>query len=128
MGKGVRGRTVEGHFRADTDTGDHEADLVDDRIGQDAPHVVFEDRVNDPVEYHVKAKIDQDLSTRETAYEDIDGGFCGESRQEHRPRPGGLRIGIRQPGRKRWRPGIDQKTGQNEPAGDRIRLHGVELQ
>ena len=42
VAKGVGRGAVEAHGRADAHPADHEAHLVDDGVGQDAAHVVFE--------------------------------------------------------------------------------------
>ena len=55
------GCAVERHLGADSDSRHHEADLVHDAVGKDAPHVVFEDRVDDPVKHHEQADVDQQL-------------------------------------------------------------------
>ena len=123
VGEGVRGRTVERHFRADAGARNHESDLIHDGVGEDAPHVVLQDRVHDSVEDHVETDVDQDLSAGETAQQGVDGRLGGEGRQEYHTRPGGLRVGIGQPRRKRRRPGIDEKAGEDQPARQRIGRH-----
>ena len=82
MGEGVRRGAVERHLGADADPDHHESDLVHDRIGEDTAHVVFEDRVDDPVKHHDQPDIDQEFGPGKTAQQHIDRGLGGEGGTE----------------------------------------------
>ena len=126
VGEGMGGGAVQRHLGADADAGNHEADLVDDAVGEDAPHVVFQQRIDDAVEHHEQPDPDQDLGAGEAAYQHVHRGLGGEGGEEHRAAPRGFRVGVGQPGRQRRCAGVDQEADQDQPVGDRIGLHARE--
>jgi len=115
VSEGVRGRAVQRELRADADPGDHETDLVDDAVGEDAPHVVLEQRVHDAVEHHEQPHPDEQLGAGKTAQQHVHGGLRGERRQEHGATPRRLWIGVRQPRRQRRRAGVQQESREDHP-------------
>ena len=118
--------SVECHLGADPDTRDHEAHLVHDRIRQDAPHVVLEQRVDDPIEHHVQADRHQCSGTRETHEERIDRRLGGVRREEDHAGRARLRVGVGDPGRERRGSGVDQEAREDEPARDPLRRERFE--
>ena len=119
-------RPVERHLTANADAGNHEPDLIDDAVGQDAPHVVFEDRIDDTIEHHIKADINQELCAGKASQQNIDRGLGGKRREKDRAAPGSFGIGVGEPGGKGRRAGIDEKACENEIAGPAVRRHGLE--
>ncbi len=83
MRKRMCGRAVERHRRADADSRDHEADLVDDAVGEDPAHVVLEQRVDDAVEDHVQADPHEDVRARKAPQEHVDRRLGRKGRKEH---------------------------------------------
>ena len=65
MCKCVRGSTIDGHLCADTDSADHESDLVHDRIGKNAAYVVLQKCVDNAVHHHEETDADEHRLTRE---------------------------------------------------------------
>ncbi len=124
--EGVRGGAVQRHRGPDADRHDHETDLVDDRIGEDAPHIVLEQRIDNAVEDHVKADRDEDVGTREADQQREYRCLGGECRQEYRAARAGLGVGVGDPGRKRWGTGIDQEADEDQPLAEAVGLHGRE--
>ena len=128
VGRGaVERKLVERRIAAagEADAADHEADLVDDRIGQDAPHVVFQQRVDDPVEDHVEADPDQQFHARKAADQHQYRDLRREGREENHAAPGGFRIGVGQPGREGRRAGVDQEAGQDQPGARTVEAEDV---
>ncbi len=112
--EGVRGGAVQRHLGADTDAGDHEPDLIDDRVRENPAHVVFEQRVNDAVEHHEQTDVYQQVRAGKAAYQHVNRRLGRESGQKYRAAPGCLGVGIRQPGGERWRAGIQQNPRQHQ--------------
>ena len=98
MGEGVGGGTVKGHLGADAHTDDHVADLAYDMIGQKAPGIVLQHRVDDAVKGHERAQPHQDLGTRIGPDQHVDRGLGGEGAQENGTGDRGLGIGVGEPG------------------------------
>jgi hypothetical protein len=117
---------MQRHLRADADAGHHEADLVDDAVGEDAPHVVFQQRIDDAVEHHPQPGEDQQLLAREATQQGEDGGLGGEGREEDHAARRGLGIGVGQPGGERRRGGVDEKPGEDQPGAGVLQLDGAE--
>jgi hypothetical protein len=63
---------------ADTNTRNHETDLVDQAIGQHPTQVILDNRVENREAGHGDADIDQDLFTRKAACQAIDGNLGGK--------------------------------------------------
>ena len=82
---------------ADPDSAHHETDLVDDAVGQDAPHVIFEQRVHDAVEGHDTADRYQDFLTGESAHESVDCSLGGVGAENDSSKNSRLGISVRQP-------------------------------
>ena len=126
--EGMRSGAVQRHRGPDADRRDHEADLVDNRIGQNAAHVVLEQRVDDAVEHHVQADRDENVGAGEPDQQREYGGLGRERRQEYRAARAGLRIGVGNPGRQRRCSGIDQEADEDQPVAEAVRLHRGELE
>ena len=118
MAEGVRDDTGDGQLGADADAAHHEADLVDDAVGENAAHVVFEQGVDDTVNCHHAANGDEDLPAGESANQRVHRSLCGVSAQDDPAHDGRFRVGVRQPAGERHRRRIDQYADQDEPASD----------
>ncbi len=126
VGERMRCRAVECRRRADADAGDHEPDLVDDAVGQDAPHVVLQQRIDDAVEHHDETDVDQDLGAGKRAQEHVDRGLGRERRKEHGAAPRRLGIGIGNPGGQRPCAGVHEKSGEDQPMRGRVQRKTLE--
>ncbi len=123
----VRRGAVQRHLRADADRADHEADLVDDRVGENAARVVFEQRVDNAVHDHVEADPDQYRLAGEQQDQRQYRGLGGECRQEHRAGRTRFRVGVGEPGRQRRRRGVDQDADQDHPGIEIGRQHRLDV-
>ena len=118
VAKGVRDDAGDGEFGADAHAADHEANLVDDAVGENAAHVVFQQGINDAVNGHHAADRDKNLPAGETTDQRVNGGLGGVRAEDDPAHDGRFRIGIRQPTGERYRRRVDQNANQNEPASD----------
>ena len=126
VGERMRGGAVQRHLRADADADQHEADLVHDAVGEDAPHVVFEQRVHDAVEDHEQPDEHQQLGAGKAAQQHVHRRLRRERRQEDRAAPRRLRIGVGQPGGERRRAGVDEEAREDQPVRRRVERNAVE--
>ncbi len=62
----------------------------------------------------------------EAAQQHIHRRLGGEGGEEYGAAPRSFRVGIGQPGRQRWRSGVDQEADQDQPGGQGIGFHRVE--
>ena len=58
MCKGMGCRAVECELRADPYGTNHEADLIDNGVGEDATDVVLQQGINDSIHHHEQANAD----------------------------------------------------------------------
>ena len=124
--EGVGHRAVEGQVRAEPDADDHEADLVDHRVAQDAPEVVLDDRVEDREQAHHRAHVDQGLLAAEAAREAVHRRLGGEGRQEQGAGGGGGRVGVDDPVVEDREADLDAEGQEDQPGGHGVQLHGAE--
>ena len=64
VGKGMSSGAVDGEGGADTDSCNHVTDLTDDLPAKQPADIVFNNGVDDAVDRHRHAKIDQDIKAR----------------------------------------------------------------
>ena len=86
--------TTRRHLRADADGADHEADLVNDRVGKNASDIVFQQRIDNAVHDHEQADADQHRFAREQQDQSEDCGLGRKRRQEDGARRAGLGVGV----------------------------------
>ena len=109
-------RSADRDGPSDARGADHESDLVDDRIGEDAPHVVFEQRVDDAVDRHDAAHPNERFPAFVAAEEGVDGGLRGISAEDEAAGDTGLGIGIGEPGGEGRGGRIDEEAEKNQPS------------
>ncbi len=126
--EGVRDGAVDRQRGADADAADHEAELVDQAVGQHAPQIVLDDRVEDRETRHDGADVDEQLGAWETACKGVDGDLGGEGAQEDRARGRGLGVGVREPVVQQRKTGLDAKSDEYEPRRHAVEADVVELQ
>jgi len=114
-------RAVQGQFRSDTHTHNHETELVVERICQNAPKVVLDYRVEDWERGHGRSDIDQGFGPGEAAREGINGKFGRECAEDYGSGHGRLRIGVLQPVVQKRKRAFDSKCHQDQFSG-----HGID--
>ena len=103
----VRDDSCDGEVGADAHSTNHESNLIDDAVGENTPHVIFKQGVNDAVKCHNTAYRYENLPARKAADQCVYGGLGGVGTQDDSAHDGRFRIGVRQPTRERHGCGID---------------------
>jgi hypothetical protein len=111
----VRDRAVQRQLGADADADHHEAELVVEAVGEHAPQVVLDHRVEDRERGHGRADPDQDLGAREAARQRVDRELGGERRQEDRAGDGRFGIGVLQPVVQQREGALDAEGEEDQP-------------
>ncbi len=113
------GRAINGQFRANANTCHHVANLGDNRPGQQAADIIFQEGIKKTIQGHDDAEHNQNLKARAGTGQGVDSSFGGDSAEKDRPIKGGLAVSIRQPGVQRHHRRIEGKAQHDQP--------GVEL-
>ena len=95
MTEGVGNRAIESQIGANTNRTDHKANLVDDTVGQNTAHVVFQQSVDDAVDHHEQADPDQNRLTGKQQNKGQNRGLGGKGREKYGTGWAGLRISVR---------------------------------
>ena len=115
--KGVGNDTVDGKLRSYSDTANHKTDLVDEAVGQHAPHIIC----NHGVEYrkagHKGPGPDQNGGPRKGSCQYIDGAFGRQGAHKHGAGDGSPGIGVRQPRMQRENDRIQTKPDKYQIGG-----------
>ncbi len=125
----MRGGAVERELGADADADDHVTELVVQRVGEHAAHVVLDDRIEDREGGHRGADGDEQFGAGEAARQGVDGELGGERGEHHGAADGGLGVGVLHPVVEQREGGFDAE-GQQDPrrAGGGIEPHELEAQ
>ncbi len=78
MAKRVRRCAVQGQFRANPDTDNHEAELIVQRIGQNTPEIVLNHGIKDRERGHSSADVNQYFRSGIAARQRINCELCRE--------------------------------------------------
>ena len=109
--------TVDGESGTDTDTNHHEADLVNQAIGQDSSQVILNNCVEDRESRHGPANEYQLFGPGEGSGQSVDCSLGGKCRKKNGAGDGRLGVGIGQP-RVQKRPGtVNADTDKYKPRG-----------
>ena len=115
MGEGVGGGAVQCQLCTDPDPRDHEPDLVDQAVGQDASKVVLNDRVEDGEHGHGGADVDEDFGACVATRQSVNGELGGESAKEDGAGRGRFRISIGQPVVQERERALDSEGEKDQP-------------
>ena len=113
MGRGA----VDGQLGTDTDTDNHEADLVDQAVRQHPPEIIFNHRIEDRKGGHHRPDPDQGLGAGEGTGQGIDRCLGGKGGKKDRPADSRLGIGVREPG-------VHERPGTVEADAEEYKISG----
>ena len=126
--EGVGDGPVDGQGGPHPDPADHEADLVDHRVTQGAPQVVFDHGVEDREARHDGAGVDEHLLPRVPPCQGVHGHLGGECAQEDGAGGGALGVGVDQPAVGEREGGLDPEGQEDQPPGQPLQPHLTELE
>ena len=126
VAEGGGGGSADGIVSADTGRADHETDLVDDSIRENAADVALHECIDDAVDGHGAADPDERLPSGIAAEEGVDRGFCRVGAEDEPSGDARGGVGIRQPGGQWWCPAVHEDAKENEPGASVIR--GLEIE
>ena len=124
MREGMGSSTIQRHRRANANAGNHEADLADDMVAQEAAHIVFHNRISGTIKRHEAAKAHEEVRACKDTDQRVHSNLRGEGAEEDAAGNRALRIGIDQPGVDRRDSCVDSHADQYSPEGQVMRSLG----
>ena len=126
MTKGVGHSTIDRHHCPDAHATYHESHLVDNAVGQNASHIIFQQGINNPVNHHDASHHDEYLPARESPNQCIDRSFRGIGTENNASCHSGLRVGVGEPGVYGRDRSVEQNSSEDKVIGQVPFSHGVE--
>ena len=110
--------SIQSQFGPDSDTHDHETDLIDFAVAKNASQVIFDDCVKNGKHRHHRTNQNKNIGSWKKAGKHADRAFGGKGAKPDRSRRSGLRIGILEPNVQPRECGLDSDCNQNQERPD----------